>query len=240
VEHEVISTPDDLLNMLDALLRNEGQWWDTFFRDRDKPIPFFVNAPDESLVSYFEHGQMKPGKALELGCGAGRNAIYLAKQGCEVDAVDLSGEAIAWAKERAADEQVSVTWQCQSIFDLDIEYASYDIVYDAGCLHHIPPHRRMNYISLVQKALKPDGRFGLTCFRPEGGADMSDWDVYRQRSMRGGLGYTEKRLRNVLEPAFTILEFRRMRELSPSSGLFGKDFCWTVLMCPAEKASELS
>lgn len=65
------------------------------YSDRNRPIPFFVNTPDENLVQYFKNNWIAPGgKVLELGCGPGRNAIYFAKQEFEVDAVDLSEEAL--------------------------------------------------------------------------------------------------------------------------------------------------
>lgn len=99
----MICSVDDILRMLDSFFRDEGQWWDEFYKDRHKNIPFFVNAPDENLVSYFEDGRMQCGRALELGCGPGRNALYMVRQGCTVDAVDISKEAIRWAKERAKD-----------------------------------------------------------------------------------------------------------------------------------------
>jgi 2-polyprenyl-3-methyl-5-hydroxy-6-metoxy-1,4-benzoquinol methylase len=50
-------------------------------------------------------GRLAPGRVLDLGCGPGRNAVWLAKAGFSVDAIDLSPEALAWARERAeADE----------------------------------------------------------------------------------------------------------------------------------------
>ncbi len=55
-------------------------WWDEFFADRAKPCPFFVEWPDENLVAWFGEGLLVPGRVLELGCGPGRNAIYLPGQ----------------------------------------------------------------------------------------------------------------------------------------------------------------
>ncbi len=229
---EAIYSIEDILRMLDLFFRDEDQWWDEFYSDRNREVPFFVNAPDENLVSYFGDGHMQRGKALELGCGPGRNALYLARQGCKVDAVDISKEAILWAKERTKESRPEINFICQSIFDLQPEASAYDIVYDSGCFHHIPPHRRFSYIKLVQNALKPSGFFGLVCFTPEGGSDLSDWEVYRQRKLGGGLGYSEEKLRRIFEGTFEIIEFRRMREMDPGNGIFGKDFCWTVLMQP--------
>ncbi|MFJ8118290.1 cyclopropane fatty-acyl-phospholipid synthase-like methyltransferase [Bacillus sp. RC55] len=103
---ETISSYEDLLNMLDSLLREPAQFWDDFYSNREKEIPFFTNKPDENLVSYFEKKLLNSGKVLELGCGPGRNAIYFAENGCLVDAVDLSKESIHWATERAKEKNV--------------------------------------------------------------------------------------------------------------------------------------
>jgi 2-polyprenyl-3-methyl-5-hydroxy-6-metoxy-1,4-benzoquinol methylase len=97
---QLIYSNDDILKMLDGLLQNrQGQWWDEFFSDRDKKCPFFVEWPDENLVAHFSRGELAAGRVLELGCGHGRNALFLARQGCQVDAVDFSQKAISWAKE---------------------------------------------------------------------------------------------------------------------------------------------
>lgn len=97
---ENIKNYDDLKNMLDSLLREPEQFWDEFYSNREKRIPFFENKPDENLVSYFDRKLLNSGHALELGCGPGRNAIYLTEKGYKVDAVDLSVESLKWARDR--------------------------------------------------------------------------------------------------------------------------------------------
>jgi SAM-dependent methyltransferase len=220
---ETIYSYDDLLEMLDSLLREPTQFWDKFYSDRDKGVPFFINSPDESLVSYFERKIFNPGKVLELGCGPGRNAIYFAENGCAIDAVDVSQETLKWAEERAIEKKVSVNFINENIFDLEIEEGAYDIVYDSGCFHHIAPHRRMSYINLVKKALKPNGYFAITCFAQGGvlgGAEISDWEVYRLRSLQGVLGYTEDKLRNIFKD-FEDLEIRKMKVIEQPNVVFG-------------------
>lgn len=221
---ETVLNQEDLLVMLDALLKENSRFnWDDFYKDRGKKIPFFKNIPDENLVRAFEEKTLLPGKVLELGCGPGRNALYFAKQGCSVDAVDLSEEGLKWGEERARQDQVSITFIHQNIFDLNVEEGTYDIVYDSGCFHHIPPHRRQTFIQLVQKALKPGGIFGLTCFVEGGalgGSALSDWDVYRLRSIHGGLGYTPEKLKAIFRD-FDVLEIRRMREMGENESAFG-------------------
>ncbi|QWG34391.1 class I SAM-dependent methyltransferase [Bacillus mycoides] len=228
---ETISSYEDLLNMLDSLLREPTQFWDDFYSNREKEIPFFTNKPDENLVSYFAKKLLNSGKVLELGCGPGRNAIYFAENGCLVDAVDLSKESIHWATERAKEKNVNVNFIHDNIFDLQIEEGTYDIVYDSGCFHHIAPHRRMSYINLVKKALKPGGYFAITCFVQGGelgGADITDWEVYRLRSLKGGLGFTDEKLRTIFKD-FSEIEIRRMKGIKQSNEVFGMPALWTAL-----------
>jgi len=222
---------DDVLRMLDQLLvRRDGRWWDEFFEDRAKPCPFFVDWPDENLVEWFEGGQLPKGRALELGCGHGRNAIYLAAQGWTVDAVDFSAEALEWAAERAEHAGVEVAFQRASIFDADIPAGAYDLVYDSGCFHHLPPHRRAGHVELTRRALRPGGRFGLVCFRPEGGSGLSDQDVYEQRGTGGGLGYTEESLRMMWDQGgFETHVLRQMIKSNGHEDVFGEDFLWVLL-----------
>ncbi|MCF6136579.1 class I SAM-dependent methyltransferase [Pseudalkalibacillus berkeleyi] len=215
--------------MLDSMLRDEAAFWDSFYENREKEIPFFVNVPDENLVEYFERGLIKPGKVLELGGGPGRNSIYFAEQGCEVDAVDLSETAINWAKERAIEKKVDIRFTKGSLYDFEFEEDSYDIIYDSGCFHHIPPHRRMTFLNLIEKALKPEGKFVITCFAAgDMGAEISDWEVYRQRSMKGGLGYTDDQLKQIFSN-LELIEMRKMKEVKQPADTFGVPFLWTGL-----------
>lgn len=228
---ELICTNDDVLEMLDSLLREPAPFWEYFYSDRNKGIPFFTNKPDENLHSYFERDLLKQGKVLELGCGPGRNAIFFAEKGCMVDAVDLSDNSLQWARERAKEKNININFIQENIFHLNIEEGTYDIVYDSGCFHHIAPHRRMNYIDLVQKALKPGGHFALTCFVQGGefgGASISDWEVYKDLSLKGGLGFTEEKLRIIFKD-FEEIEIRKMKELNQSIDLFGISGLWTSL-----------
>ncbi len=227
---DLIYTEAETLTLLDALLANrERDWWDGFYQDRAKPCPFFADLPDESLVQWIDEGLLRRGNALDLGCGNGRNAIFLARRGFAVEGVDYSRKAIDWAGERARNAGVAVQLRCQSVFDLACEAGSYDLIYDSGCFHHMAPHRRRSYVELVTAALKPGGWFGLTCFRPEGGSGLSDQEVYERRSLGGGLGYTEEQLRAIWSHGLQVREIRQMKKPETGSGLFGEDFLWVLL-----------
>jgi SAM-dependent methyltransferase len=236
VRDQFIYTTQDTLRMLDVLLAEQGGvWWDGFFSDRAKPCPFFVEWPDENLVEWFAEGRIAPGRVLELGSGHGRNASFLAGQGCHVDAVDFSAEALGWAAERVRASEAAVNFQCCDIFDAVFEDGSYDLVYDSGCFHHLAPHRRQDYVELVRRALKPGGKFGLVCFRPEGGGEFTDRQVYERWSLGGGLGYSAQRLRALWgeqpggEQRFSVEVLRQMIAKGDLGPAFGQDFLWALL-----------
>lgn len=229
---------DDLsekeLAALDALLAaRDRPWWNEFYQDRAKPCPFFVASPDESLAQWVGEGSIPSCRAVELGCGHGRNAMFLARRGFTVEAVDYSPSAIDWAQERVAEAGVAVSLACRNVFDLGLQAGQYGLVYDSGCFHHIAPHRRRQYVDLVADALAPGGWFGLTCFRPEGGSGYSDEEVYERRSLGGGLGYTEERLGEIWSGPLQVRVLRQMERQAAGSGLFGETFLWVLL---AQKA----
>ncbi len=219
-----VRSVEDLLELLDGMFVDTPQWKD-FYGDRDKPVPFFAAKPDENLVSYLERGLVQPGRALDLGSGPGRNALHLAAAGFSVDAVDLSPAAIEWARERAGD--ADVRFLCGDAFTLEL--GEYDLVYDSGCFHHLPPHRRVSYLSLLDRCLKPGGHLGLACFAAGAmGSEVPDAELYRQGRLEGGLGYTEDSLRWIFED-LTEIELRRMTSEPPDSPHYGVPFLWTAL-----------
>ncbi|MFC7681772.1 class I SAM-dependent methyltransferase [Paenibacillus sp. GCM10028914] len=230
---KTIRSCEDLLNMLDQKFRTPEQFWDPFYTNREKAIPFFKNAPDENLVSYVDRNLIQPGKAMDLGCGPGRNSIYLAKQGFDVVGYDISNVAVQWARDRAEESKLNIRFECKSAFEIEA-LEQFDLVYDSGCLHHLLPHRRIQYIEMIYRSLKPRSYFGITCFRPgfgdQGGPvrEMSDWDVYEEGTMNGGLAFSEEKIKYILEPYFECIEFRAV-EQQANEEVFGVPFLWASL-----------
>lgn len=229
-----IKNTSDLLAMLDDLFREPAQWWNNFYQDKNKGVPFFIDHPDENLVSYFTSGSIKPGRVLEIGCGNGRNAIFMARQGCQVEALDISMEAIEWARANAAKQNVTVNFNCGNIFETRLEEQTYDFVYDCGLLHHLLPHQRFVYIENIAKSLRPGGHFGIVCFAPgfeeiSGVKQKTDESIYKVYSMQGGIAYAREDLNEILEEQFEEVEVRLMKECTEEQQLFGKEFLWAGL-----------
>lgn len=234
-----VRTVDDVLVLLDGLFDEAadrwtdraGGWWDAFYADRDRPVPFFGAGPDENLVSYVDSGDVpvRPGtRVLDIGCGAGRNAVWLAGRGAHVDAVDLSEEALGWARETARAAGVEVSFLRGDVFGLDLPDGGYDLVYDSGCFHHLPPHRRVSYLDLLDRVLRPGGAFALTCFTGDMGCTVPDGELYRAGRLDGGLAYTDDELRSLFADLSEV-QLRRMQDRPDGDRTFGRSFLWSGL-----------
>jgi SAM-dependent methyltransferase len=96
-----------------------------------------------------------PGRALDVGCGSGRDAVYLAKRGWRVTAVDFVENALARAERRAAEEGVEVQWvrgEAAELARLGLD-PGYSLLYDFGCIHGLPdPARRGAAAGLTELA----------------------------------------------------------------------------------------
>ena len=87
---------------------------------------------------------LEPGRALDVGCGTGRDAVYLTKHGWRVTGLDFAEDALAKAKQRAADEEVQVEWIQGDVGRLDqlgLE-PGYTLLYDFGCIQGLPDAAR--------------------------------------------------------------------------------------------------
>lgn len=74
--------------------------WDARYRTEQRPT-WDTGRPSSELKRLVEQTTLRTGRVLELGCGTGVNAVYLARQGFEVTAIDLAPTALQIAEERA-------------------------------------------------------------------------------------------------------------------------------------------
>ena len=82
--------------------------------------------PSRLLAAWI--GRLPRGRALDVACGLGRNAIHLAANGYAVDAMDISGVALARARERAETAGVAVNWIETDLERPDIARDAYDVI----------------------------------------------------------------------------------------------------------------
>lgn len=125
-----------------------GARWD--LRYAEAPWP---SDPDEALVELT--GSLPPGRALDLGCGPGRNAVFLARRGWTVTGVDASAVGLAQAAARAAAAGVDLDLVQADVLDEELGRQRFDLVVIANL--HFPPGQRERFFERVVAALAPGG-----------------------------------------------------------------------------------
>ena len=131
-------------------------------------IPWHMESPSEILVDLVRSGKVLPCRAIDLGCGAGTNAIFLAGAGFEMTGVDISPRAIEMARERAAQEGVRCTFLVADLLGgLHEIRDTFGFAYDWEVLHHIFPEDRERYVANVHRLLRPGGKYLSVSFSEE-------------------------------------------------------------------------
>lgn len=113
-------------------------------------------SPSQELVAVVAAG-LVPSEAttLDVGCGSGVEATFLAQCGFRSIGVDLSGAAIELARARSADAGVQVEWHVAPVAALPLPDDSVDFANDRGCLHGIEPEDRGAYAAELHRVLRP-------------------------------------------------------------------------------------
>ena len=109
--------------------------------------------PNRFLVA--EVAELEPGRALDLACGEGQNAIWLATLGWDVTGVDYSEVAIAKARARAERDGTRVDFVCADLLDYRPLAGAYDLV--LLLYFHIPATDRRDVLARAAGALAPGG-----------------------------------------------------------------------------------
>ena len=144
-------------------------FWDVMYLFKKTPWDTGITPPE--IVAMIESGHVPIGRALDLGCGTGTNALYLAQHGFHVTAIDVSQRAIALARRQARSarlvdrvrfERGDVT-RLREWVDLD----SIDFACDIGCFHNLSAEARQRYVSALTGVLRPGAITMLYAFEPQ-------------------------------------------------------------------------
>ena len=108
------------------------------------------------------------GRAIDLGCGTGRDAVYLAEHGWTVTGIDGVKQALDGARERSKRAGVDVNWILGDVTQLDALGLEdgVDFVLDRGCFHGLSDRERERYARGVTSLTGPGSRLLLFAFQP--------------------------------------------------------------------------
>jgi len=180
-------------------------------------IPWNIETPPKALVELIESGGVKPCKAIDLGCGAGNYAIYLASKGFDVTGVDISPTAIKMARENAIKKGVKSNFIVADVLgDLDKLKETFDFAYDWELLHHIFPDERKKYVQNVHRILNPKGKYLSVCFNEKDPQFGGSGKYVKTRI--GTILYisSEEELRDLFDPCFNIKRLKTIEIVGKS------------------------
>jgi ubiquinone/menaquinone biosynthesis C-methylase UbiE len=139
--------------------------WDEIYRKYPLDVlPWELGKPRKVLVDLVEKGKLKPGKVLDVCCGAGTNGVYLAEKGFDVVGIDISSKAVEYARKKAEQARVKAKFMVQNFLELPFKDGEFDFVFDMGCFHHVKIKDRTPFIKGVHRVLKKHGAYLLVCF----------------------------------------------------------------------------
>ena len=120
--------------------------------------------PRSELVQLVESGRLEPCRAVDLGCGSGANAVFLAEHGFEVTGVDFAASALEKAERLAGAHGVRVRWVQDDLTDLRRLTGPFDLLVDYGALDDLGERDRDRYVEQVTPLARGGGLFLLWCF----------------------------------------------------------------------------
>ena len=126
--------------------------------------PWDIGRPQPEIVELVRAGELNKSNTLDVGCGTGENALFLAENGFSVIAVDLSTRAITTANEKARERSVKVDFRVANVLSLDFKNGSFGSVIDSGLFHTFNDRDRIRFARELGRVLATNGRYFMLCF----------------------------------------------------------------------------
>ncbi|MEU6037788.1 class I SAM-dependent methyltransferase [Actinomadura sp. NPDC047616] len=182
----------------------DTQFWDERYRSRDR---LFSGAPNGVLVT--EVADLPPGQALDVGCGEGADALWLARRGWLVTAVDISRVALERAAAQAAGVTPNVAWARADLTTTAPPVGAFDLV----SAQYFPLPRRPDHAALrsLLNAVAPGGTLLVVSHDL---ADLPPGDEFDPSSY-----YQPAEIAELLDATWTVLvNETRPRTTPPPAG----------------------
>ena len=143
-------------------------------------------------------------KVLDIGCGEGKDAVYMAKKGYTVTAFDLTGSGIEKTLRLAEEARVKLNAYVDDINTFETD-ERFDIIYSSGTLQYLFPDKIASFFEKIQKMTNPRGLNYFNVFvRKPFLADAPDWDKEETLWKTGELfaWYTDWKIHYIDETIF--------------------------------------
>jgi SAM-dependent methyltransferase len=170
----------------------DAQFWDDMYRSADR---LFSGSPNGVLVT--EVTDLPPGQALDIGCGEGGDALWLARHGWQVTAADISPTALRRAAAAAADLSGRVAWTQADLTSTPPPAGSFDLVN----AQYFPLPRQPEHTALrgLLDAVAPGGTLLFV------GHDLADLPPRLENGIAPGDYYQPGDIAGLLDQDWTVL-----------------------------------
>lgn len=142
----------------------DPRWWSFQWRYRRGRTPWDTNITPPEVIAFLD--RTPPGRALDLGCGTGTNAVTMAGRGWQVTGIDYVPAAIREARRKARMGQLRIDFQVADVTRLDSLEGGFDYALDIGCLHALGQDRQRRYAGQLPRLVRPGGTFMLYAWLP--------------------------------------------------------------------------
>ena len=154
--------------------------WDNLYREGTPP--WETGRPAAELVRVLQENLVPRGTALEIGCGTGADAVFLARRGFDVTAIDSSPMAMDRARTRAEMSGAQVRFVLEDVFRFAQKSERFDFVYDAGFYHFIRRVDLTKFLDVLWRTTQPGSYYlslvGAAGEAAEGGPpQVSEGDI---------------------------------------------------------------
>jgi len=183
--------------------------------------PPWVGEARQDLVALVNDGTLAPCRAIDLGCGEGDNAVFLARRGFDVTAVDFAPAAIGKARAKARAAGVDVRFLVDDLTDLRHVSGPFGLLVDYGTFDDLSEAQRRLYLRNVVPLAAPGAKFLLWTFEWE----LTRWEKAAAKLLPfGGIA---------LEPGYVEATFSRdfaIERVAGESGLKGWPRGWAAYL----------
>ncbi len=144
--------------MTDISFSHHAKSWTEDYKSGSYRTLWDHSYPSPELVGFmFGMDQARKLRVVDVGCGTGQDAVFLAGLGHDVDALDFSAEALKVADELAHKKKVKLALHHCSALQTPFDNSTFDLITDRGCFHHIYGDDRKLYGAEMARILKPGG-----------------------------------------------------------------------------------
>ena len=135
--------------------------WEEIYKKFEMNLPWCIEEVPSWFKKLIISKWVKPCKTLDVGCGVGNYANFLAKKEFEVTAIDISKKVIDMAVKKNAVK--NLRFKAHDAFKLK-SLGKFDFVYEISILHNIEPNKRKKYIDNLYSVLNKNGKLLVCCF----------------------------------------------------------------------------